>query len=230
MARWPGMLRPRITANRESFPPRDRCRGPGATASLAPAVRAYHSPVRFTHGPPRRARPRGVRPASIRSSGTAMRRAAGLWAAVHPPRPHIVQRPIPFSATRRAETAAYAKRHYGIDTWQPRAAQGHRRALHGGHDVRVGLRHVRRRRARLRAARASRHLRPLRDRHRRHHLPARPARHDLPPHGRPQLHRDRHRARRDERWRDPRERRPARRLADGSPPGSSGATGSSSGT
>ena len=46
--------------------------------------------------------------------------SGGHWAAVHPPRPHIVQRPIPFSATRRAETAAYAKRHYGIDTWQLR--------------------------------------------------------------------------------------------------------------
>ena len=46
--------------------------------------------------------------------------SGGHWAAVHPPRPHIVQRPIPFSATRRAETAAYAKRHYGIDTWKLR--------------------------------------------------------------------------------------------------------------
>src|SRR6476659_6412870 len=46
--------------------------------------------------------------------------AGGHWAAIHPPKPHIVWRPIPFSATRRAETAAYAKRHYGIDTWQLR--------------------------------------------------------------------------------------------------------------
>jgi len=35
-----------------------------------------------------------------------------------PPKPHVVWRPIPFSATRRAETAAYAKRHYGLDTWR----------------------------------------------------------------------------------------------------------------
>jgi N-acetylmuramoyl-L-alanine amidase len=35
-------------------------------------------------------------------------------------RPAIVQRPIPFGAERRAETAAYAKRHYGIDTWRLR--------------------------------------------------------------------------------------------------------------
>jgi N-acetylmuramoyl-L-alanine amidase len=32
-------------------------------------------------------------------------------------RPHIVWKPIPFPAKRLAETAAYARRHYGIDTW-----------------------------------------------------------------------------------------------------------------
>ena len=36
------------------------------------------------------------------------------------PRPHIVWKPIPFSAQRLAETAAYAKRHYGVDTWHIR--------------------------------------------------------------------------------------------------------------
>ncbi|HEU0194485.1 MAG TPA: peptidoglycan recognition family protein [Gaiellales bacterium] len=40
--------------------------------------------------------------------------------AVHPPRPHIVWRPIPFGAARRAQTAAYAERHYGIRTWRLR--------------------------------------------------------------------------------------------------------------
>ena len=34
------------------------------------------------------------------------------------PRPHIVVKPIPFGAARRAETAAYSKRHYGMDTWR----------------------------------------------------------------------------------------------------------------
>jgi N-acetylmuramoyl-L-alanine amidase len=34
------------------------------------------------------------------------------------PKPHIVVKPIPFGAVRRAETAAYAKRHYGINTWR----------------------------------------------------------------------------------------------------------------
>src|SRR6478736_8667464 len=35
-----------------------------------------------------------------------------------PPKPAIVQKPIPFGTARRAETAAYAKRHYGIATWR----------------------------------------------------------------------------------------------------------------
>ncbi len=34
------------------------------------------------------------------------------------PRPPIVQRPIPFGARRRAETAAYSRRHYGDETWR----------------------------------------------------------------------------------------------------------------
>jgi N-acetylmuramoyl-L-alanine amidase len=33
-------------------------------------------------------------------------------------RPHIVAKLIPFGAGRRAEMAAYAKRHYGIDRWR----------------------------------------------------------------------------------------------------------------
>jgi N-acetylmuramoyl-L-alanine amidase len=34
------------------------------------------------------------------------------------PRPTIVWKPILFGPKRRAETVAYAKRHYGIDTWR----------------------------------------------------------------------------------------------------------------
>jgi len=34
------------------------------------------------------------------------------------PKPAIVAKPIPFSAARRAETAAYAQRHYGLHTWR----------------------------------------------------------------------------------------------------------------
>ena len=43
--------------------------------------------------------------------------AALLLAA---PQPAIVQRPIPFGARRKRETAAYARRHYGIDDYRLR--------------------------------------------------------------------------------------------------------------
>jgi N-acetylmuramoyl-L-alanine amidase len=36
------------------------------------------------------------------------------------PRPRIVSKPIPFPAKRKLEMQAYAKRHYGIDSWQLR--------------------------------------------------------------------------------------------------------------
>jgi beta-N-acetylhexosaminidase len=42
--------------------------------------------------------------------------AVALVAA--PPKPAIVQKPIPFGAVRRAEMAAYSKRHYGSATWR----------------------------------------------------------------------------------------------------------------
>jgi N-acetylmuramoyl-L-alanine amidase len=38
--------------------------------------------------------------------------------AAHVLRPQIVSKLIPFGAKRRAEMAAYAKRHYGIETWR----------------------------------------------------------------------------------------------------------------
>ena len=44
--------------------------------------------------------------------------AALVLALAVPAKPPIVQKPIPFSAARRAETAAYASRHYGLDTWR----------------------------------------------------------------------------------------------------------------
>src|SRR3954453_11990087 len=34
------------------------------------------------------------------------------------PKPTVVQKPIPFSAKRKRETAAYASRHYGIDSYR----------------------------------------------------------------------------------------------------------------
>ena len=39
-------------------------------------------------------------------------------ALLAPPRPHIVWKPIPYGPKRKAEMAAYAKKHYGIDSWR----------------------------------------------------------------------------------------------------------------
>jgi N-acetylmuramoyl-L-alanine amidase len=45
--------------------------------------------------------------------------ATAATAAAPPvPRPHIVWKPIPFGPQRRAQMAAYAREHYGIDTWR----------------------------------------------------------------------------------------------------------------
>jgi N-acetylmuramoyl-L-alanine amidase len=40
-----------------------------------------------------------------------------VLAIFSPPRPHIVSKPIPYGPQRKAEMAAYAKKHYGIDSW-----------------------------------------------------------------------------------------------------------------
>ena len=45
-------------------------------------------------------------------------RAGAKAAAQSAPKPRIVARPIPFGPKRRAETAAYAKRHYGRSGWR----------------------------------------------------------------------------------------------------------------
>ena len=44
--------------------------------------------------------------------------AALALLAVAPVKPAIVQKPIPFGAKRKAETAQYAARHYGLHTWK----------------------------------------------------------------------------------------------------------------
>jgi beta-N-acetylhexosaminidase len=45
---------------------------------------------------------------------------AALIAALSVPQPTIVQKPIPFGAKRKQEMRAYAKRHYGIDSYRLR--------------------------------------------------------------------------------------------------------------
>jgi beta-N-acetylhexosaminidase len=50
---------------------------------------------------------------------TALLVALALLApAATPPKPAIVSKPIPFGAQRKSETAAYARRHYGLNTWR----------------------------------------------------------------------------------------------------------------
>ena len=44
--------------------------------------------------------------------------AAFLVALAVPVKPPVVQKPIPFGPGRRAETARYAARHYGLHTWR----------------------------------------------------------------------------------------------------------------
>jgi len=43
--------------------------------------------------------------------------AFSLAALIAPPKPHIVWKPIPYGPQRRAEMAAYSKKHYGINSW-----------------------------------------------------------------------------------------------------------------
>ncbi len=54
------------------------------------------------------------------SSGSARRPARPSLSPEETPvpRPPIVWKPIPFGPVRRAEIAAYAKLHYGLDSWQ----------------------------------------------------------------------------------------------------------------
>ena len=51
----------------------------------------------------------------MRANGFAV---FALALVVAPPRPVIVQKPIPYGPRRRAEMAAYSKRHYGTAQWR----------------------------------------------------------------------------------------------------------------
>jgi N-acetylmuramoyl-L-alanine amidase len=43
--------------------------------------------------------------------------ALAVAALAAPPKPHVVWKPIPFGAARKAEMARYAEKHYGIRSW-----------------------------------------------------------------------------------------------------------------
>jgi N-acetylmuramoyl-L-alanine amidase len=65
----------------------------------------------------------GLTVIGLAAAGLAACGAAGSapHAVADVPRPKIIRDLIPFEATRRAQTAAYAKRHYGINTWRLRS-------------------------------------------------------------------------------------------------------------
>src|SRR5436190_16340597 len=43
--------------------------------------------------------------------------ALAVVSLLAPPKPHIVWKPIPYGPQRRAEMAAYSRKHYGINSW-----------------------------------------------------------------------------------------------------------------
>ena len=59
-----------------------------------------------------------MRTTAVKVSAVLATALAALLLAA--PQPAIVQRPIPFGGRRKRETAAYAKRHYGIDDYRLR--------------------------------------------------------------------------------------------------------------
>jgi len=59
-----------------------------------------------------------LRPLAAVLAAAAFVLAAGASTAADAPRPRIVVKPIPFGPARLAETRAYAKRHYGVDSWR----------------------------------------------------------------------------------------------------------------
>jgi N-acetylmuramoyl-L-alanine amidase-like protein len=65
-----------------------------------------------------------VRPRSVSYALVALAAVllvtAGAAATTRVKRPHIVWKPIPFGAKRKAETTKYVRRHYGSGTWRLR--------------------------------------------------------------------------------------------------------------
>jgi N-acetylmuramoyl-L-alanine amidase len=59
-----------------------------------------------------------LRRAAAAIAATAFVFVASASSGANAPRPRIVVKPIPFGQARLAETRAYAKRHYGLNTWR----------------------------------------------------------------------------------------------------------------
>ena len=94
---------------------------PGDREPLLPAHAERRRPARVQRA--RAGRGAAAEPAHAAAAARRVRLviAVALAAAalvVAPPRPVIVQKPIPYGAQRRAEMAAYSKRHYGRAEWR----------------------------------------------------------------------------------------------------------------
>ena len=186
----PGFARDRVRCSR------------GVTSALTRWSIDRRASRRF--GGPRRATTTGCSPRSPPPSWRPPRRPRRPTAL----RPPIVQRPIPFGARRKREMAAYARRHYGLRHLPAARPEGDRRAPDG-------QRLDRRRpttRSRPTGPTPSCGELPGTCAHfvvgaRRDDRAVRPAVDHVPPHRRPELDGDRHRARRPPRRRRARQRR-----------------------
>jgi len=112
------------------------------------------------------------------------------------PRPSIIAKPIPFPAKRKREMAAYARRHYGIDSHRLRGPRVMVEHYTVNHSVQATFDTFAPQRSRRRAARVAGRLRALRRGQGWPDLPVRAREHHVPPYRRPEPHGDRDRARR----------------------------------
>src|SRR6185503_1387392 len=94
---------------------------PGDREPLLPRHAERRRAARLQLARARRRSPAEPAPAPAPPPGVRRVIAVALAAAalvVAPPKPAIVQKPIPFGPQRRAEMAAYSKRHYGTAQWR----------------------------------------------------------------------------------------------------------------
>ena len=143
--------------------------------------------------------------AGAASGAGAQSPAATKSAATKPP---IHKMLIPYPKKRKREMAAYSKRHYGQYKWRLNDPKVIVDPLRRGRQHQRDLQHLQDRPAGRRVPRAAQRLLALRRGRLGRCLQVRPADDPLPPHRRPQLDRDRGRARRLLRPGHP---RPARR-------------------
>jgi hypothetical protein len=111
------------------------------------------------------------------------------------PKPHVIWKPIPYGPSRKAEMAAYAKKHYGIHSWRlhPKVIVEH---YTGSNSFLAAWNTFAANTPDPELGELPGTVRTLHRRPERQDLPARAPERHVPPHRRAQLRRDRHRARR----------------------------------